>query len=71
MTAGLSIPVTAALACSQLYSSSQLQRLQEFTLHLVGASDYEYGHAVWTAVMEEVMHLLPAVKTLTVVLVGE
>jgi hypothetical protein len=65
MTAGLSIPATAALACSLLYSSSQLQSLREFTLHLVGSSPYEYRHIVRTAVIEELMHLLPAVKTLT------
>jgi hypothetical protein len=71
MAAGLSIPLTAVAACSHLYSSSQLQRLQEFTLHMVGSSQYEYGQVARTAVIEEVMHLLPAVKQLTVVLIGE
>jgi hypothetical protein len=70
MTEGLSIPLTAALACSHLYSSSQLQLLQEFTLHLVGSSQYEFQQVAKTTVVEELMHWLPAVKKLNVVMIG-
>lgn len=71
MTQGLSVPLTAALACSHLYSSSTLARIKKFTLHLVGSADYEFEQVLSTTVIEEEMHLLPAVNKLHVVLIGE
>lgn len=44
MTDDLAIPLTAVWAAQQLYSSEQLESLQEFTLHLVGAANFEYQH---------------------------
>eukprot|EP00775_Hariotina_reticulata_P011385 gene11385-11533_t len=70
MTEGLSIPLTAAYACTQLYSDSQLVSMDEFVLHLAGSSDYELHQVMCTAVIEELMHLLPAVKKLHVVMAG-
>lgn len=71
MTEGLSIPLTAAYACTQLYSDSQLASMDDFVLHLAGSSDYELDQVTRTAVIEELMHLLPAVKKLHVVMAGE
>lgn len=44
MTDSLAIPLTALLACTKLYSSTELAAVKDFTLHLVGAAQHEYQH---------------------------
>lgn len=42
MTDSLAVPLTAVWACRLLYSQQELDSLQEFNLHLVGAAGFEF-----------------------------
>jgi hypothetical protein len=44
MTDDMAVPLTTLWATQLMYSKQQLAGLQEFNLHLVGASHYEFEH---------------------------
>jgi hypothetical protein len=44
MTDDMAVPLTVVWATQLMYSKQQLAGVQEFNLHLVGASHYEFEH---------------------------
>jgi splicing suppressor protein 51 len=54
-----------------LHGKEQFTSLKELTIHILGAAEsFEYEGGSPTCIWEEIMHCLPAVKTLKVIFIG-
>ncbi|CAG8456680.1 4786_t:CDS:2 [Acaulospora morrowiae] len=67
ITNNLSLPLTILSALERFYVRSKLRSLEDLTIHIIGASQYEI-FALMT--FEEIMHVLPKIKTVRIIMVG-
>ncbi|CAG8502346.1 16094_t:CDS:1 [Acaulospora colombiana] len=67
ITNNLSLPLTILSALERFYIRSKLRSLEDLIIHIIGASQYEIL-ALMT--FEEIMHVLPNIKTLRIIFVG-
>jgi splicing suppressor protein 51 len=67
ITNTLSLPLTILSALERFYTRDQLHSIDDMVIHLIGANQYELL-ALMT--FEEIMHVLPNIKTLQLVMIG-
>ncbi|CAG8689860.1 325_t:CDS:1, partial [Dentiscutata heterogama] len=67
ITNTLSLPLTILSALERFYSRSQLRSFDDLVVHFIGAGKYEVSALMS---FEEIMHILPNIKTLQLILIG-
>ncbi|RIB05735.1 hypothetical protein C2G38_2218839 [Gigaspora rosea] len=67
ITNTLSVPLTILSALERFYSRNQLRSFDDLVVHLIGAGKYE---VLALMSFEEIMHILPNIKTLQLILIG-
>ncbi|GBB96256.1 hypothetical protein RclHR1_02710015 [Rhizophagus clarus] len=67
VTNTLSLPLTILAALKRFYDRNQLHSINDMVIHLAGANQYEL---LALMAFEEIMHVLPDIKSLQLVMIG-